>query len=163
MILDEEVFAVVIALTVIASALGIALTWRPQGEEFVAIGLLNEDCKIGYYPRNVTLGSNVTLCLYVGNYMSKPVAYKVLYKVALNASQLPTNTTPSSVGQLAAWVGALSSGSNSTTVVSVPIPSNASTVGSRVSLVFELWLLDTKAGSWVYSGRWADLWVQIVG
>jgi uncharacterized membrane protein len=94
-ILDEEVFAVILALTIIASSLGIALTWRASGEAFTAIGLLDESCKIGVYPRTVAVNQSLTLCIYIYNHMGKPVAYQVLYKVAVNASQLPKATAPS--------------------------------------------------------------------
>jgi len=160
-ILDEEVFAVIVALAVVASAVGIASIWRPQEEGFVAIGLLDESCRIGLYPRSAAPGSNLTLCISVFNYLGRPAAYMVSYKVALNSSQLPTNTTPSSMIPLATWVGALGDRSNRTFLVKVSVPGDA-VVGSRVALVFELWLLDPRSGTWVYSGRWVHAWVQVV-
>ena len=161
MILDEEVFAVLVALTVVASAVGIASIWRPQGDGFVAIGLSDESCRIGLYPRSATPGSNLTLCVSVFNYLGRPVAYLVYYKVALSTSQLPTNTTPSNVAPLATWVGAVGDRSNRTFLVEVSLPRDA-VVGSKVALVFELWLLDPRSGTWVYSGRWVHAWVQVV-
>ncbi|MCC6041862.1 MAG: DUF1616 domain-containing protein [Desulfurococcaceae archaeon] len=160
MILDEEVFAVIVALSIIASAVGIATIWRPEGEGFTAIGLLDESCRIGLYPKRVLPGGNLTLCISVFNYMGRPIAYMVTYKIALNSSQLPTNTTPSSTDPLATWVGALSDRSNRTFLVGVSVPTTA-VVGSRVALVFELWILESRSGTWVYSGRWVHLWVQV--
>jgi uncharacterized membrane protein len=167
MILDEEVFAVIIAITIIASVLSFTLMVFPyRGENFIALGLLNENCKIGYYPQkiNLALSKNITLCIYVYNHMGKPVVYKVIYKIAFNQSQLPTNTTPSSNAPLALWVGALNDSHNATFLVNIEVPdSSIALANKRLSLVFELWILNTSSKEWIYSGRWNHLWVEVVG
>jgi len=161
-ILDEEVFAVILALTIIASSLGIALTWRASGEAFTAIGLLDESCKIGVYPRTVAVNQSLTLCIYIYNHMGKPVAYQVFYKVAVNASQLSNATAPSPARPLGKWLGALNNDEEAKFLVSVKVPGGMELVGKNISIVFELWLFNTSTGSWMYSGRWTHLWVRVV-
>jgi len=162
MILDEEVLAVVIAILLIASIIGVVFIWRSGGEGFTAIGLLNENCRIGYYPTNVVQGQNLTLCIFVYNHMNKPIIYKVIYKLVYNSSELPTNTTPSPNPEIASWVGALNNDANATFLVSVSVPRNESIVGGNISLVFELWLLDPVNKSWIYTGEWVNRWVRVV-
>ena len=156
MIMDEEVFAVIIAIAVVASAVGIAFVWRSGGEPFTAIAIL------GLYPKTVVLGRNISLCLFIYNNMFKPIAYEVRYKIALNVSQLPTNTSPSNTETLCTWTGVLGHGENATFPITVSIPPNKELVGRNISLVFELWIFDPYKGVWVYSGRWVHLWVRVV-
>ena len=161
MILDEEVFAVVLALTVVASIFAAVQLLKPSViEPFVAIGLLNEHCKIGEYPRYVVEGSNVTLCIFVENYMGKPIYYKVVYKIGTSET-LPTNTTPSPVKPVMEWRGILAQGENTTFIVKIPVYVPKPNV-TRITLIFELWIYDTKSMRWVYSGRWVDLHVELV-
>jgi hypothetical protein len=160
-ILDEEVLAVVLAVTIVASVLGAALILRPEVvEPFTAIALLNEECKMGDYPRYAAEGSNLTLCIYVYNHVGKPVYYMVVYKLG-SAETLPTNTTPSPQKPLASWRGVLSHGENTTFLVEVPV--RAPSPGAvNATLIFELWIYDTSTSSWSYTGRWVHLHVQLV-
>jgi len=162
-ILDEEVFAVILALAIVASSIGIALTWRPFGERFVAIGLLDESCKIGVYPKTAALNQSLKLCIYVYNHMGKPIAYQVMYKVALNASQLPTTSAPSVAKPLGKWLGALDNDRDEQFFAFVRIPWDRGLLGRNISLVFELWVFNTTTGSWMYSGVWGHIWVEVVG
>ncbi len=159
MILDEEVFAVILAITVVASVFASAMILRPTSyEPFIAIGLLNEECKIGEYPKIIYVHENVTLCIFIGNYMHRPVYYKVVFKIA-NASTLPTNTTPAPTKPLKEWTGFLNDNSNTTfkihIVIDKPPPYRNAT------LVFELWTYDIEKDEWVYTGRWTHLHVEI--
>ena len=163
MILDEEVFAVLLAIVVIGSVLGAVLYLRSgfTGESFVALGLLNEKCKIGDYPSKVFENTNVTFCIYVYNHMNKPVYYRVVYKIGSNTT-LPTNTTPSPNEVVMSWRGVLGNDENHTFTVNIPvyIPRNLSE--DRLAMIFELWIYDTDRGEWRYTGIWNHHYVQVI-
>ncbi|MCS7099817.1 MAG: hypothetical protein NZ925_05705, partial [Sulfolobales archaeon] len=99
-VLDEEVFAVILAVSVIGSVLAASVALRPEPvEPFTSLGLLNSECKIGEYPREVYAGGEVELCVLVYNYVGYPVLAQVRYKIA-DRESIPTNTTPSRASAL---------------------------------------------------------------
>ena len=163
MILDEEVLAVILAITVVASVFGIAMVLRPNVvEPFIAIGLLNEHCKIGAYPKYVVPNQTITLCIFIDNYLGKPVYWMVTYKIG-DSESIPTNTSPSPRKPLKEWFGVLDNGENTTFLVKVPIYISKDLEGEkRIALIFELWIYNTTSGRWVYSGRWTHLYVEVV-
>lgn len=157
-ILDEEVFAVILAITIIGSAIGVVMILMPgSSENFTAIGLLNSECKIGDYPRVALNNTYIDLCIFIANYMNKPILYKVIYKIG-NETTLPTNSTPSDSEPLESWWGVLSNGGNTTFPVRVLVASPS--IG-RVALIFELWIYDTDKRDWVYSGEWVHLYINV--
>ncbi len=158
MILDEEVFAVIMAIIVVGSVFGIAQVLRPSVvEPFTAIGLLNEECKIGDYPEIVVAGENITLCIFVHNYMGYPIYYKVVYKIGTNET-LPTQNTSSPEPPVMEWKGFLDHNENTTFKVAITVDRP----GKKIALIFELWLYDPDKDTWVYSGRWVHLYVDVL-
>jgi len=158
-ILDEEVFAVLLAIVTVASVFAAAQLLRPEvTEPFTALGLLDSQCKIGNYPRRVVEGRPVDLCLYVYNHEGRPIYYKVVFRVGTNQT-IPSNSTPSPEPPLAEWRGVLAHGENATFKVSVAVPAGFG--GSRAALIFELWTFNTSAGTWSYTGRWTHLYVDV--
>lgn len=163
MIMDKEVQAVIVALVVVASVFSVAMLFRGgAGEAFDAIGLLDENCKIGEYPQQLTIGGNATLCIFVDNHMGRAEYYKVVYRIGTNET-LPSNTTSSPEPALGEWRLLLADGENTTFKVTVPFdPPRDYWNRGRVALIFELWRYDAQAGEWVYSGRWVHLYVHPV-
>ena len=161
-LLDDEVFAVIIAIIVVGSVFSGAQLLRPSvTEPFTAIGLLNENCKIGVYPDKVFRGENLTLCIFLYNYMGYPLLMQVRYKIGSNTT-LPTNSTPSPMPTILVFNKLLDHGENTTFYVEVPIKVNESFVGKRIALIFELWIYDIDHDKWVYSGRWNHLYVEVL-
>ena len=155
---DDEVFAVVMAIIVIGSVFGIAQTLRPAvTERFTALGLLNSECLIGDYPKTVVAGDNVTLCIFVFNYNGTPIYYRVQFKIG-DKSTLPTNTTPSSMPVLKYWEGMIDHNQNTTFKVNVSV----NEPGPKKAIIFELWYYIPANDTWVYSGRWTHLYVNVV-
>jgi len=160
MILDEEVFAVILAVSIISSALGVALVLKPENPEpFSALGLLNEECKIGDYPKIAINNSLLRLCIYVANYMGRPTYYKVVYKLAHNET-LPSKDSPSPEPAISEWRLVLAHGENKTVLVDVVVYD--AWMRGRVALVFELWTYDSASSSWVYTGVWNHLYIDVV-
>lgn len=183
-ILNDEVFAVIMAIIVVGSVFSAAYIYRLQfyvtysisdegikalnikitempTESFTAIGLLNEECKIGEYPSIVFLNENLTLCIYVANYLGYPALLQVRYKIVYNLSDLPTNTSPSRAPVLRYINFILPNKEDYTTKISIPIAANPSYIGRNITLVFELWQFEPHNMSWIYSGRWVHLHVEL--
>ncbi|PLJ76894.1 DUF1616 domain-containing protein [Infirmifilum sp. SLHALR2] len=160
MILDEEVFAVILAVVTVASVFAAAQLLRPEVQEpFTALGLLDAQCRIGDYPRRVIPGQPTDLCVFVYNHEGRPIYYKVVFRVGTNGT-IPSNSTPSPELPIAEWRGALAHGENATFRVSVAVPQGFN--GSRAALIFELWVYNATEGGWVYTGRWTHLYVDVV-
>jgi len=161
-ILSDEVFAVILAIMVIGSIFSVVEVIQPRIiEPFISLGLLNEECKIGDYPREVFIGENLTLCLLLYNYMGYPVIMQVKYKIGTNET-LPTNTTPSPQPVIMVFEKLLDHNENITLLIQVPIAVNKSYVGKEIALIFELWIYDVDHGNWVYSGIWDQLYVKVL-
>lgn len=157
MILDDEVLAVILALVVVGSVFGVAQIMRPRvTEPFTALGLLNEDLKIGDYPTKIVAGQNITLGIFVHNYMGYPVYYKVVFKIGSNTT-LPTNSTESPMPPIKSWSGFLDHDQNATFLINIQVDEPG-----RKALIFELWTYDPETDAWVYTGRWNHLYVDVV-
>ncbi|MEM2021644.1 MAG: hypothetical protein QXP80_05415 [Zestosphaera sp.] len=162
-VINDEVFAVIMALVILGSVLTTATMLRPEvTEPFTAIGLLNSECRIGDYPWYVIAGGKTDLCVYVFNYMGYPILAQVRYKVG-TASDLPTNNTPSVLRSLENLTAVIAHNSENLIKVSLPVVVDESLIGKNASLILELWVYDVSKGVWVYSGRWAHLHVRVIG
>lgn len=160
-VLDSEVFAVILAVVIVGSAVGIAQLLRSEVvEPFTALGLLNQDCKIGEYPKYAFAGGELELCVFVYNHMGYPILAKVMYKLGTE-SDLPTNTTPSRLNPIKNFTVLVPHGGNETFKVKLPVPENPPEA-DRVAVILELWIYDLESGRWVYSGRWNHLYVEVV-
>jgi uncharacterized membrane protein len=161
-LLDEEVFAVLLAIVIVGSAVSIAVLLRPKiVEPFLAIGLLNANCKIGSYPEAVFNGQNITLCIFLHNHERIPVYLQIRYKIA-TPDELPTSSAPSPAKTLQVFEAVLNSGENWTRSVTVPVKVPPTLIGKRVALVFELWRYSLNNGTWIYTGRWVHLYVKVL-
>lgn len=162
-VVNDEVFAVILAIVVIGSVISVATLLRPEvTEPFVALGLLDKDCKIGSYPEFVVAGSDVDLCLSIFNYKGYPVLAQVRYKIGKN-NELPTNTTPADLKTLMNFTRLLDHNEEVLIRTRVPVIINESLVGGNITLIFELWVYEASRGEWVYSGVWTHLHVKVAG
>lgn len=160
MILDEEVFAVILALAIISSVIGIAMILRPEiPEPFSAIGLLNENCKIGRYPDSAIVNTSLNLCVSIVNYMGKPVYYKVVYKIG-DKTTLPSNTTPSPVMPTQEWFAVLNNKENRSMPISIIVYADEP-LPRTIALIFELWYYDAARSTWVYTGLWVHRYIKV--
>lgn len=160
-VLDEEVFAVILAISVVGSVLSLAAVLRPEVvEPFMALGLLDANCRIGKYPGEVSPGGEIELCVSIYNYVGYPILAQVRYKLA-DRGNLPTNTTPSKAVTIRNVTALVPHRQEVLRKVKLPIPVDAPQL-EKVALVLELWVYDLKTGSWVYSGRWNHLYVRVL-
>lgn len=159
-LLDEEVFAVIIAISVVGSAISIALVLRSDiVEPFQALGMLSENLVIGDYPKIVYPMQNLTLGIFIYNHRPYPILAQVRYKIG-NSATLPTNTTPSPEPTIKVYEFLVDVKKNITQRIVVPIIINRSS--DRIALIFELWLYDIDRREWVYTGIWNHLYVDVL-
>ena len=162
-VVSDEVFAVILAIVVVGSVVSVATLLRPEvTEPFVALGLLDKDCKIGSYPELVVAGGDLDLCLYIFNYKGYPVLAQVRYKIG-RSNEIPTNTTPANLKTLKNFTRLLNHNEEVLIRTKVPVVVNESLVRGNVTLIFELWVYEASKGEWVYSGVWTDLHVEVTG
>ncbi|MEM4849034.1 MAG: hypothetical protein QXM55_05310 [Ignisphaera sp.] len=159
-LLDEEVFAVIIAISIVGSTIAIALVLRPDiVEPFQALGLLNENLVIGDYPKFVYPMQNLTLGIFVYNHRPYPILVQIRYKIG-NSTNLPTNTAPSPEPTIKVYEFLIDIRKNITQKIVVPIATNKSS--GRIALIFELWLYDIDKREWIYTGIWNHLYVDVI-
>jgi uncharacterized membrane protein len=157
---DDEVFAVILAVSIVASVLGTVLILRPfSSEKFSAIGLLDENCKIGNYPEIAVNGTEIKLCLFVYNHLGEPAYYKIVYRIG-NNDTLPSNLTSSPAQEIKEWKVILNNDENTTFPFSVPVFLNANET-DKAALIFELWAYNMTIGNWEYTGLWTDLYINV--
>lgn len=163
-VINDEVFAVILAVVVVGSVVSVATLLRPEvTEPFVAIGLLDKDCKLGSnYPKLVRVGSDVDLCLYIFNYKGYPVLAQIRYKIG-KSYEIPTNTTPANLKILKNFTRLLNHNEEVLIRARLPITVNESLAGGSITLIFELWIYDIGKGTWTYSGQWTHLHVELMG
>ncbi len=156
---SREVVAVVAGLALVGGLIYAASLYRgPVVEPFHAIGLLGPDCLFAGYPSVVVNGSAARLCLLLVNHDSRPALFKVVYRIAA-PGELPSREAPSPAPPVEELYYSLPPVSNTTVKITVPV--SVGEAGRR-ALVFELWLYSPERHGWVYSGKWAHLYVTVV-
>jgi len=157
-ILDDEVLAVISAIVIVASVVGVVqiMSSGRVVEPFSELGVLGPKMKIGDYPKEVVAGSPFRLYLYIGNHEGKSVYYRILVKLGDKTSVIngttPLNSTPiMEVRRILIH--------NSTWIH--PLDITLYTPGVNKRLVIEMWIYDEISGSFVYHGRWNQIWLNI--
>ncbi len=162
-VINDEVFAVILALTVVGSVIPALIILRPEvTEPFTSIGLLNSECKIGDYPSYVIPRDDIDLCIQVFNYMGYPILAQVRYKVG-TAKDLPTNTIPSALSIIKNITVIVPHNAEKLVKARFPVIVDESMIGKNATLIFELWIYDNVKNEWVYSGEWVHLHVRVAG
>lgn len=155
MILDEEVFAVIMAISIVASAVGIALVIPRNPEPFTALGLLNEEGKIGEYPKEVYVNRSFKLHVFISNHLGYTALFSV--KAKLGRGEIPTNETPLNTPVLAEKYALLCHQCNTT----IPFELRLSEAARNETLVFELYQYNPGRGIWEYTGRYVFLRINV--
>jgi len=142
------------AIVIVSSIVAIAMTIPRKKEPFVAIGILNEEGKIGDYPRNLISGKSIKLNVFIDNHEGEASAFMVLVKLG-SKGNIPNNTTPLDSKPIWNYTIVLNDGSN----ITIPVELNLSGEGRDIAIVFELW--EFNSSEWVYTGRWCHLYVNL--
>jgi uncharacterized membrane protein len=157
-LIDEQATAVLVGIIVViavANASNFYLSNRVV-EPFSELGILGPNQKIADYPKQIKVGQNFTLYLYVGNHEGKVVDYSVYAKVGNRSSLVNENTSMASP-PIANYGVVLPN--NSTYLA--PITMSLKQPGNNTRLVFELWTYQTNTSSFVYDHKWVQLWLNL--
>ncbi|MGC9069155.1 MAG: DUF1616 domain-containing protein [Thermoprotei archaeon] len=157
-IFDEEVLAVIIAIVIVAAVLATTqiINSGRVTEPFSALGLLNQNAKIGDYPKEVIAGTSFQLNIYIENYEGKTMYYKILVKIG-NKTSIINGTTPLNTQPILELRRVLPH--NTSTIIPVNITLYQPTTNLR--LVFEMWILNETTQNFTYYGRWNQLWLNV--
>jgi uncharacterized membrane protein len=156
--IDDEVKAIIF-VTLLASA-AIAVFPILEGgrvvEPFSELGILGPNGKLGDYPREIAVGQEFSLFLYVGNQEGRCEYYRVLAKIGDQTTNV-SEITPLNVPVSKIWETVLGSGLN----VTIPFKMSIDQAGLNRRLVFELWRYDADTHNFVYHQRWTQLWMNV--
>jgi len=150
--------AVVLAVIVVVGAFTVSQPFLASqvGEPFSELAVLGPEMKIGGYPKEVVVGENFTLYLYVGNHKGKVMYYAVLVKLG-DRTTLINETEPMDVPVIARYEVVLPHDGNWTR----PITLSLGEPGLNLRLVFELWVYDGGLHDFIYDVRWCQLWLNV--
>ena len=156
--IDEDLKTIVVGLLLVVAGFTVFQAFFSDRvvEPFSELGILGPNMKIGDYPRELAVGEEFDLFLYLGNHMGSPQMYRVYVKLGdrgLNVSD--TSAYPAPV--VTSYQYSLGDKRN----VTLPITLSISEAGVNSRLVFEMHRFDVEAGEFVYHERWNQLWLNV--
>jgi len=155
--LDRETATLALVVVTILAVLAAVYPILPSnGEPFSELGVLGPGQKIGGYPTSVTVSQGFNLYVYVGNHEGGAEYYQVLVKEG-NQGTVVSNSTFASLP--AVQINSLVLGDNSSTIF--PVSLSMSTAGLNQRLIFELWMFNSTADNFAYTGLWAQIWMNV--
>ena len=125
-------------------------------EPFSELGVLGPNMKLGDYPREVGVGEDFGLYLYLGNHEGRSMYYRVLVKLGDQAVNV-SDSEPMEAPAVAFYEAFLPDGGNET----LPIVLSLAETGVNSRLVFELHGYDTEMDGFEYMGQWCQLWLNV--
>jgi len=125
-------------------------------EPFSELGILGPNMKLGDYVEEVEVGEPFSLFLYVGNHEGRAMYYRTLVKLG-GQDDYATETDPMDAPVLADYEHVIMNKGNSTTPVTLSI----GRPGINSRLVLELYKYDEDIHDFVYSGQWAQIWMNV--
>lgn len=155
---DEKIQAAIIVVLLgysVLTAAPIILGDRVV-EPFSELGILGPNMKLGDYPREVEVGEEISLYLYLGNHEGAPIYYRVHVKLGDRAMNV-SDTEPYPGVTLSSYDRLLENEANYTRPITITVPS----LGINRRLVFELNKYDAERRMFVYDGIWAQLWLNV--
>jgi Predicted membrane protein len=123
---------------------------------YSSLGILGPNGKIGDYPKNLKLGQNFTLYLYVENEEGHIMYYQVLVKIG-NATSIVNQTNYLNVPPIATYSFILLNHQNETRKITLAI----NVTGENIKLIFELWAYSVNQNSFKYINIWDQLFVNV--
>jgi len=155
--LDRETGVLALAVVTILAVLAAIYPIIPaNGENFSELGVLGPGQKIAGYPTTVATGQQFTLYVYVGDHEGEAAYYQVLVKEG-NQATIISNSTSASLHPV--LTDSLVLQDNSSTIF--PVNLSMSTAGQNQRLIFELWMLNSTATTFAYTGLFAQLWINV--
>jgi uncharacterized membrane protein len=156
--IDDKVKAVVLAAVIVMGLMTAGQYWLEHRvvEPFSELGVLGPNQTIGDYPSNVAVGQNVTLYGYIGNHQGGVMYYDLRVKLG-NSTTAVNETTWVDVPSVADFRAVLRDGQNS----AFPLALSFSQPANGTKVIFELWEFDFSSGSFLYSGLWGQILLNV--
>lgn len=156
--IDDEVKAVILLLLCVSATVSVYPVIRGKTiiEPFSELGVLGPSGKMSDYPRELTVGQEFKIFIYIGNHEGKSEYYRVEAKLvdqSVNVSDVKPLDRPS----FKSWETILSDESNTT----VPVIMSLGEAGLNKRLIFELWRYDTSSHRFVYYHKWTQLMLDV--
>ena len=156
---DEEfkaVALVVIGLMMVVAAYPIIMKYRGVVEPFSELGILGPNMRLGDYPKEIGVGQNLKLFIYLGNHEGGVNYYRVYAKLG-DANSTVSDSIATDAPIIASWDIILPNGGNNTIPTNFSIP----TAGPNQRIIFEQHIYDSESGNFVYHNRWTQLWMNV--
>ena len=155
MLISEEVWAVILAVIVVASVFAISQLYIAGRviEPFSELGILGSKKKIGDYPRELFVGEKALLHIYVGNHMGVPMYYIVQVKIGNSTTPID----PAPIEPILTFEKVLPH--NSTWIFPLTISFNETGLNYRI--IVELWIYNYTTHRIEYHHRWGQIWVNV--
>lgn len=156
--IDEDLRTVIVGLLLVIAGFTLFQAFFADRvvEPFSELGILGPELKIGDYPREVVVGEEFDLYLYLGNHMGSVEYYRVDVKLGSRDVNV-SDSEPYSAPVLTSYEAVLLDESNTTIPITLSLPVS----GVNKRLVFEMHRYDEAIGDFVYHERWNQLWLNV--
>lgn len=155
--MDKETATIALALvTVLAVFAAIQPILPASSQPFSELGVLGPNRAIGGYPTTVAAGQPFLLYGYVGNHEGASSYYQFLVKVGDQTTQI-SNSTFAQAPVIFTHSQILENNQSTTFPLNLTLRSQ----GTNVRLVFELWSFNATTSSYVYTGLWNQLLLNV--
>jgi uncharacterized membrane protein len=157
-LIDDEVKTIILIILCVSATVAVypVIEGKTIIEPFSELGVLGPYGKMSDYPRELVIGQEFSLFLYVGNHEGHSEYYRVVAKVGDQTTNV-SDSTPLDKPPLMSWETVLESGSNTT----IPIKMSLGEVGLNKRLVFELWRYDVGSHVFIYYQHWTQLLLNV--
>ena len=155
--MDKDTAVLALAVVTILAVLAAVYPILPTNSEpFSELGVLGPTQQIAGYPTAVAVGQQFSLYVYVGNHEGAVSYYQVLVKEG-NQATVVSNSTAANLPPVLS--NSLVLGDNASTTF--PVTLSMSTAGLNQRLIFELWMFNATTTSFVYTGLFGQLWMNV--
>ncbi len=155
---NDELRALVLVPIILAAALTAYQGFSPKtpAEVFSELAILGPNMKAADYPKELLMGQEFDLYLYVGNHEGRAAYYMILVKLG-NGLDFINETVPMNAPVLKEYDRVLASGE---TWIN-PVTLSVNQTGVNLRLVFEMWIYNEQLNDFRYYGRWNQLWLNV--
>ena len=155
--MDKETASVALVLvTVLAVFAAVQPILPTNSQPFSELGILGPTQTIGGYPTSVGAGSPFLVYGYIGNHEGVSSYYQFLVKVGNQTTQI-SNSTYAQAPVIFTYSRILENNQSTTFPLTLALTSQ----GTNVRLIFELWSYDVTSSSYVYTGLWNQLLLNV--
>ena len=155
--MDKELSTIVLVLITGLLIFAVAQPIIPNlNQPFSEIGILGPQKTISNYPKQLVMGQNFSIYVYVGNHEKVTEYYQVLLKLG-NRSTITNGSSYTNLPVISTYSYVLNDNQN----VTFPVTMSINQTGLNQGLLFELWIYNTSSSSFGYSGDRGLLWVNV--